>query len=68
MEKCCKCSKTISINEIGLNMKLISREPKEYYCIDCLADKLKTTKKTLEEQIEYYISIGCEMFSKEQQI
>ena len=65
MEKCCKCNKEISLNEIGLNMKLVNREPIEYYCIDCLADKLKTTKETLEEQIKYYISIGCEMFSKD---
>lgn len=65
MEKCKKCAKQLSINELGLNYKLISRELNEFECIDCLSKTLKISKETLLKQIKYYISQGCELFSKE---
>ena len=64
MEKCKTCSKKLSINELGLNYKLISRELKEFECIDCLGKTLKISKETLLGQIKYYIAQGCELFSK----
>lgn len=65
MSKCKECGKNVSINEMGLNYKMISRELDEFLCIDCLAKKFNLSKKLLEDKIDYFISIGCEMFSKD---
>ena len=62
MSECAKCKSKISIDEIGLNLKLISRELDEYLCIDCLSEKFNLSREILERKIEYYKSIGCELF------
>ena len=65
MSVCKECNEKISIDEIGLNLKLISREVDDYLCINCLAKRLNISKKSLEDKIVYYKSIGCELFSKD---
>lgn len=62
MSECKECKAKISTDEIGLNLKLISRELDEYLCIDCLAKKYKLSRKILEEKIDYYKSIDCQLF------
>ena len=65
MELCKNCKRKLSINELGLNQKLISKDVETFLCIDCLSKTMNISKETLEKQIKYYISIGCELFSKD---
>ncbi|GHU63467.1 hypothetical protein AGMMS49983_06980 [Clostridia bacterium] len=65
MEKknCYVCGKeALSKNEIGLTKKLLSRETKIFYCIDCLAGYLEVDTEFLLEKIEEFKSQGCDLF------
>lgn len=63
MNKCVSCGINISNKDyIGLNKKLIHRQIKNFYCIDCLADYLGLTKEELIERIEEFREQGCKLF------
>lgn len=63
MSKCYVCGKeSLSKNEIGLCKKLISKDIKEYYCIDCLAEYLEVNKEELLNKIEEFKEEGCTLF------
>lgn len=64
MEKeCLACrKKPLDKDTIGINKKLISRQVKTYYCMDCLADYLGCTVDDLLEKIEEFKEEGCELF------
>jgi uncharacterized protein YlaI len=60
---CIICDKKdLSKNEIGLNKKLLGREVKVFYCIDCLANELGLTAEKLLEAIENFKEQGCVLF------
>ena len=59
---CDKCGKELTINEIGLTKKLISRKALEFLCMDCLSSYLGTTKDILEDKIEQFKEEGCDLF------
>ena len=43
---CYVCGKNpISKDEIGLTKKLIGKDSKKFYCLNCLADYLEVTEK-----------------------
>ena len=61
--KCYVCGKTpLTKDEIGLTKKLIGRNIKEWYCIDCLADYLEVTTDELIAKIEEFKEEGCSLF------
>ena len=64
MEKeCLACGKKpLDKDTIGINKKLISKQIKTYYCMDCLADFLGCTVEDLLEKIEEFKEEGCELF------
>jgi hypothetical protein len=60
---CYACGKeNLSKNEIGLTKKLLSKNTKVYYCIDCLAEYLEVDTEFLIEKVEEYKAQGCELF------
>jgi len=60
---CYVCNKeNLSKNEIGLTKKLLSKDAKIYYCLDCLADYLEVETEFLLEKIEEFKNQGCEFF------
>ncbi|NLW71041.1 MAG: hypothetical protein GX061_08190 [Eubacteriaceae bacterium] len=60
---CASCSKAnISRNEVGLNMKLIARNVKKFYCLDCLAKYLKVPPAYLLKKIQEFKEEGCMLF------
>ncbi len=62
MSKCKKCLKELNPDEIGLTKKLINRGTKEFYCIDCLAEKFECSTDLLEEKIQQFRNMGCTLF------
>lgn len=65
MEKknCYVCGKeALSKNEIGLTKKLLSRETKTFYCLDCLAEYLEVDTECLLEKVEEFKAQGCDLF------
>lgn len=66
MEKkktCYVCGKEdLSKNEIGLTKKLLDKNAKRFYCLDCLAEYLEVDKMFLIAKVEEFKQQGCTMF------
>lgn len=64
MEKeCLACKKTpLDKDTIGINKKLLGKNTKTFYCIDCLADYLSCSVSDIMEKIEEFKQEGCELF------
>ena len=52
----------LSKDEIGATKKLIDRDSKEFFCIECLADYLGCTVEDLLDKIEEFKEEGCTLF------
>ena len=60
---CYVCGKeNLSKNEIGLTKKLLSKNTKKYYCLDCLAEYLEVDTEFLIEKVEEFKAQGCDLF------
>jgi len=60
---CYVCGKkNLNKNEIGLTKKLLSRDAKIYYCLDCLAEYLEVDTELLLEKVEEFKAQGCYLF------
>ncbi len=63
--QCRACGRGLTSDEIALSMKLQGRQIQSYFCLDCQADYSRTTRKRLEELLEYYHSTGiCSLFAR----
>ena len=66
MEKSCSCKicfkENLSKDEIGATRKLIDKNTKEFFCINCLADFLDCTVDELLDKIEEFKDEGCTLF------
>ena len=56
------CKENLTKDEIGATRKLIDKDAKEFFCIDCLADYLGCTVDELLEKIEEFKEEGCTLF------
>lgn len=65
MEKksCYICgNEPLSKNEIGLTKKLLGKNSKRFYCINCLAEYLEVDTEFLLTKIEEFKEQGCTLF------
>ena len=65
MEKknCYLCEKeALSKNEIGLTLKILGKNSKKFYCLDCLAEHLEVDTEFLLAKIEDFKEQGCKLF------
>ena len=64
MEKyCIACGKMdLDKDTIGINKKMLGKNIKNLYCMDCLADYLGCTVDDLLEKIEEFKEEGCVLF------
>jgi len=62
-KNCYFCGKeTLSKNEIGLTKKLLDKDSKRFYCIDCLAEYLEVDTEFLLVKVEEFKEQGCKLF------
>lgn len=62
-KNCYVCGKeSLSKDEIGLTNKLLNRDTKRFYCIDCLAEYLETDTEFLVSKAEEFKEQGCTLF------
>lgn len=60
---CCVCGKeNLNKNEIGLTKKLLNRNSKHFYCLNCLAEYLEVDTEFLLEKVEEFKTQGCSLF------
>lgn len=63
MAICYVCGKNpLSKDEVGLTKKLINKQAKQFYCIECLADYLEVTEEELISKLEEFKDEGCILF------
>lgn len=62
--KCRACSGDVSNVAWALNLKIISRETREFLCLACLAKHFKTTEEALLATAERYRNQGCVLFKQ----
>ena len=62
-KECLACGKKqLAKDTIGINKKLLGKDIKTFYCMDCLADYLGCTVEDLQEKIEEFKEEGCTLF------
>ena len=60
---CFACGKKqLSKDEIGINKKMIGRDIKQFYCLDCFAGYFDVTTDELRAKIEEFREQGCKLF------
>ncbi len=60
---CKQCGAPLGSDDIAINQKLISRNAREFFCIDCLAAYYHTTRDVIQARIDYYRKSGkCSLF------
>ena len=60
---CYICGKhDLTLNDIGLNKKLISTNITKYHCLECLAEYLDISVEDLRERIQDFRDAGCPLF------
>jgi len=62
MDKCFKCDKKLSHDEIALYKKLIGITQEQFMCIECLAKFLNCSVEALKNKIEQFRAQGCYLF------
>jgi hypothetical protein len=60
--KCKLCERELDKIAIGLSKKLLGKNSKCFYCLDCLADYLDVTVEDLLDKVEEFKEEGCTMF------
>lgn len=62
-KRCYICEKeALNKNEIGLTKRLLDKDSKRFYCLDCLADCLEVDIEFLLAKIEEFKEQGCKLF------
>lgn len=60
---CYECGVSLVWDEKAIYMKMVTRNAREFLCMDCLAAKLGCRRQDLEERIRYYRESGnCMLF------
>ena len=60
---CKQCGAPLHSDDIAIYQKLVFRGATEFLCIDCLALYFDTTRKVIEDRIDYYRKSGhCALF------
>ena len=60
---CVMCGqKNLDKDTIGINKKLLGKNIRNFYCMDCLAEYLDCTVEELLDKIEEFKEEGCTLF------
>ena len=63
-KECLACGvKPLDKDTIAINKKLLGKNIKKFYCINCLAEYLGCTVEDLLEKIEEFKEEGCSLFN-----
>jgi len=62
MKNCVECHAKLTKDEIALNKKLISKNTREFLCLNCLSNFFSTDREILEDKIIQFKEEGCTLF------
>ncbi len=61
-ERCQRCKRVLTPDEIGATKKLINRGSTSYLCLDHLAEAFDVDRKDIERKIVSFKEMGCTLF------
>ena len=61
---CGVCRKQLVADEVALSQRLLGMQIGSFYCIGCLAVKLKVTVPRLQELTQRFKEMGCAYFTR----
>lgn len=62
-KNCTECGADLRDDDIAIFRKLVDRGAEEFFCIDCLGERLGCTRAEIERLIKYYRdSRQCTLF------
>ena len=61
---CHTCRKQLVTDEVALCQRLLGMQIGSFYCIGCLAVKLKVTVPRLQELTQRFKEMGCAYFTR----
>lgn len=62
MSRCRDCEKELTTNEIGISIRLMSRDGKLLLCRQCLSQELKVAPEIIDKKIDQFRQMGCPLF------
>lgn len=62
MNRCLKCGRALSGDEIALHRKLIDRGAVSFLCLSCMAEEFGCAEETLQNKILQFRKDGCALF------
>ena len=65
MNKCKKCEKQLTFDEVALYKRLCGKFSEEFFCIACLAEHFKVSEELLRDKIKQFRTDGCMLFIKD---
>jgi hypothetical protein len=60
--RCADCAAPLKRDEIAISRRLIGRGITRYFCIPCLARRLRVDEAVIEAKIREYRAMGCALF------
>ncbi len=60
--ECIVCDAAIKPIDIAVTRKFINRGAEEFFCLNCLVEKLGTTHEEIYGKIIYFKHMGCTLF------
>jgi hypothetical protein len=64
MAVCRSCGRPLCADEISVNLKLVSRQAREYLCKSCLAAYFDCDEELIDQKIRQFKRNGCLLFSR----
>lgn len=62
MDRCKKCERVLSGDEIALHKRMIGRGEEKFFCLSCMAEFFGVTEELLNKKIEHFRKSGCLLF------
>ncbi|MDD6735006.1 MAG: hypothetical protein PUE13_01695 [Clostridiales bacterium] len=63
-DKCIKCGRELTRDEIGLHKKLFNRGATEFMCITCVSKHFEVSEDALRDKIDQFRKMGCQLFAE----
>ena len=61
-DRCMKCGRELTSDEIGLHRKLVNRGAQTFMCADCLCDYFPLDREKIPALIARFRAQGCVLF------
>jgi len=62
LDSSCRCGAQLQLDVLSLNRKLFGFEPKNFYCLPCMADLFECAVEDVVTKLDAFKREGCRLF------